>query len=87
MAVLELGTVDLHHGARITKQRFGRRFHQARLAGPRGTEKQEIHDGSAGRRQSGFVNLKNARQAPHRAVLTHHPLPQGVLKVLHVRAL
>ena len=55
--------------------------------------RQHVHLGraeltEAQRFRSGAIDfLKNARQAPHRAVLTHHPLPQGVLKVLHVRAL
>jgi hypothetical protein len=83
MAVLELRAVNLHYDMRISKEHFGCRFHEPRLARAGGAEKQQVHDRSSGCREPGLMHLENARELSHRAILTYHPLPQSVFKLPH----
>src|SRR5438128_716719 len=87
MAVLELGAVNLDHGARVPKQDFGGRLHQPCLAGSCRSQQKEVGDRAARRRKTRHVSLIDSRQLPNGTVLSYDSAAQLSLETFRLERL
>src|SRR2546426_12392387 len=81
VTVLELRTVDLHDGLRITEQHLSSCFDQSRLARASRPQQKEVGKGAARSRETCPVYLVDSRQLPNGAVLSDEASAQGAFEM------
>src|SRR5713226_2385841 len=86
MRMLEFRAIDFDHRSCVSKQNFRRRFHNARLAGPRWSQKQQIPYWPPRRVQTGTEDLVQVDQRLHTLFLPDNFRPQRALKVSGIAA-
>ncbi len=86
VGVLEFRAIDFDDGARAAKQNFRRRFHDARFAGARRPEEQQVANRTARGIQSGGEDLEELDERLHALVLPDDLGTQRLLKLDGFRA-
>jgi hypothetical protein len=84
--VLKFGTVHLNHCPCVAKQDFSDSFDDARLTGPRWSQKQQVSQRAPWRTQSGTKYLIQIGHGLHRFILPNDSLAQPVVEDLRLRA-
>src|SRR5438067_11971099 len=79
MAVLEFGTVDLDHRARVLEQHLGRSFHDPGFTRTRRSQEQKVPDGPSGRVHPRQVHLVDVNDLLDRLILPYdHSTESGL---------
>ena len=84
--VLKFRAIHLDHRARIAKQHFRRRFHDARLARTGRSQEQQVPHRTSRRVQAGAKHLVQVHHGLHRFVLPHNLPPQPRFKIPRLHA-
>ncbi len=86
MRVLKFRAIDLNHGARVAKEDFRSRFHNARLPRTCWPKKQQIPYGAAWRVQSGAKHLVQIHERLDTLFLPDDFSPQRGLEINRIGA-
>src|SRR5271169_2102751 len=86
VAVLELGAIDLNHGARVFEQGLCGRFYNSGLTRASRAKEQEVSDRAARRIHPGEMHLINVDDLLDRFILTDDHPPESCLQCARLPA-